>query len=568
LQITIFEKMSETLKKISEVISLREKKIYLILAILSFILMFLESIGIAILIPYLNIILNGNIKIEFIDQLLKDLDENETLIYSTVFLILFFVIKNIFIFGFNYFQLKFGVMLNKRLASDLLYKFLNMPYKVYFKRNSSTMIREITSTCSDFSSLVISSIMIINDLLIILGISILIILLNGFGFFLILIIFLFICSSTYFFFKNKFKTWGEKRHFHSGENLKYLMQSLSSPKDLRIYGRQNFFLNTFNDSNKKIIHFNFLRDLSMTLPRNIFEVLGIIFLTIFLIKEISINDFEKVIISVSVLMVSFIKILPAISRLIIQLSALKNGQKAVSDLHKDMKIEIEDLQNNDENLKFENDISFEKINFKFDKEYIIKNFSLKIKKGEKIFLYGKSGSGKSTLINLLMGLIKPDEGKILIDNKNIFSNLRSLRQKIGYVPQEFLMLDDTIKKNIAFGLSDNKINNQKLNNAIDRASLRQFIDSLPNKENQKIGEKGVTISVGQKQRIAIARALYGDPKLLILDEATSNIDTSTEREIINEVITKNVSGLTLIVISHNLNLKNLFDRSVELNSTQ
>ncbi len=560
--------MSETLKKISEVISLREKKIYLILAILSFILMFLESIGIAIIIPYLNIILNGNIKIEFIDQLLKDLDENETLIYSTVFLILFFVIKNIFIFGFNYFQLKFGVMLNKRLASDLLYKFLNMPYKVYFKRNSSTMIREITSTCSDFSSLVISSIMIINDLLIILGISILIILLNGFGFFLILIIFLFICSSTYFFFKNKFKTWGEKRHFHSGENLKYLMQSLSSPKDLRIYGRQNFFLNTFNDSNKKIIHFNFLRDLSMTLPRNIFEVLGIIFLTIFLIKEISINDFEKVIISVSVLMVSFIKILPAISRLIIQLSALKNGQKAVSDLHKDMKIEIEDLQNNDENLKFENDISFEKINFKFDKEYIIKNFSLKIKKGEKIFLYGKSGSGKSTLINLLMGLIKPDEGKILIDNKNIFSNLRSLRQKIGYVPQEFLMLDDTIKKNIAFGLSDNKINNQKLNNAIDRASLRQFIDSLPNKENQKIGEKGVTISVGQKQRIAIARALYGDPKLLILDEATSNIDTSTEREIINEVITKNVSGLTLIVISHNLNLKNLFDRSVELNSTQ
>ena len=267
-------------------------------------------------------------------------------------------------------------------------------------------------------------------------------------------------------------------------------------------------------------------------------------------------------------MISFIKILPAISRLIIQLSALKNGQKAVSDLHQDMKIEIEDLKNNNENLKFENDISFEKVNFKFDKKHVIKNFNLKIKKGEKIFLYGKSGSGKTTLINLLMGLIKPDEGKIYIDNKNIFSNLRSLRQKIGYVPQEFLMLDDSIKKNIAFGLSDYEINNQKLNDAIDRASLRQFIDSLPNKENQKIGEKGVTISGGQKQRIAIARALYGDPKLLILDEATSNIDTSTEREIINEVIIKNQSGLTLIVISHNLNLKNLFDRSVELNSTQ
>ena len=227
----------------------------------------------------------------------------------------------------------------------------------------------------------------------------------------------------YFLLKKKFKSFGEKRYFFSGLALKYLIQSLSSAKDLRIFGKQKFFLNTFNESNNKIIYYNYLRDLTSTVPKNIFEVVGIIFISYFLLREISIYNFETAIITISVLLVSFIKILPSISRIVVQLSILKNGQRAAENLYEDLNIKVdEDEYKNYDNRKldFQNSIEFKNISFSYDNKNIIDNFNLHIKKGEKIFIYGDSGSGKSTLVNLLMGLIKPTNGVITFDEKDIF----------------------------------------------------------------------------------------------------------------------------------------------------
>ncbi len=556
--------MKEILSKALTILSHGDKLNYILLICLSVILMFLESFGIAIFIPYLNIIINGDFKIEIINQYFNSFSQNKLILLSSIFLILFFVIKNIYIILFNYLQLKFQVKLNKKLASDLLFKYFYMPYNNYFTRNSSTMIREITSGCADFSNLILMSFAIINELLIIFGITILIIFLEGFNIFLLLFLFLTLCAFFYFIFKKKFKSWGEKRYNFSALLLKNLIQSLSSPKEIRISGKQNYFMEICNNANKNIIYYNFLKNFISTLPKNIFEILGVLLIVVFLLNEISLTNYDQAIISSSILVLSFAKILPSISRLIIQLSSLKNGQKVINTLHKDIQIEIDKIDNNLKELKFNEKISFKNLYFSFEEKNIFKNFNLDIKKGEKVFIYGKSGSGKSTLINLLTGLIKPNDGEILIDNKNIFSNLKSIRDKIGYVPQEFLMLDDSIKKNIAFGLKEEEISVNKLNSAINRASLKEYVDSLPNKENQSIGEKGVTISGGQRQRVAIARALYLDPEILILDEATSEIDSITEAQIIEEIIKKNDSNLTLIVVSHNINLKKFFDKHVEL----
>ena len=147
---------------------------------------------------------------------------------------------------------------------------------------------------------------------------------------------------------------GEKKTFFSGEGIKYLIQSLSSPKDIRIFGKQSYFLNIFDNINHKIIYYNFLRDLTSTIPRNIFEIFGIIFITYFLIKELSIYEFEEVIITISVLLVAFLKILPSITSVVLLLSSLKNGQKATSYVYRDLHINIdeEDVKNN-ENIIFE-----------------------------------------------------------------------------------------------------------------------------------------------------------------------------------------------------------------------
>ena len=533
--------------------------------------MFFESFGVAIIIPYLNIIVDGNLKIKVLTDFTSRFSKDELIIYATGVLILFFIIKNIYIFKFNYIQHKYRVNLNKRLASDLLNNYLYMPYKMYFKKNSSFMIRDITSSCGDFCNLILASISILNDFLIILGIFVLIVYLQGFGLFITMFIFFVICSLFYFLLKKKFKSWGEKRYFFSGLALKYLIQSLSSAKDLRIFGKQKFFLNTFNESNNKIIYYNYLRDLTSTVPKNIFEVVGIIFISYFLLREISIYNFETAIITISVLLVSFIKILPSISRIVVQLSILKNGQRAAENLYEDLNIKVdEDEYKNYDNRKldFQNSIEFKNISFSYDNKNIIDNFNLHIKKGEKIFIYGDSGSGKSTLVNLLMGLIKPTNGVITFDEKDIFFNLKQARKKIGYVPQEFLILNDTIKNNIAFGLYEEEIDEVKLNKAIKNSSLSQFVNDLPNKENQNIGEKGSTLSGGQRQRIAIARALYNEPEILIMDEATSAIDSKTENEIIEDILKIKNSNLTIIVISHNLSLKKFFDKHLELKNNK
>lgn len=561
--------MKKIFQQAMVILSLKDKLNFLLLVLLSFILMIFESFGVAIIIPYLNIIVNGDLKYDILNEFLSNFSQKELILYSSLMLIIFFMMKNIYIFIFNYFQLKFRIDLNRRLASDLLKKYLYMPYEIYFTKNSSNMIREITGSCADFCNLIVACISILKDILIIFGIFILIVYLQGFGLFINLFIFFIACIIFYISIKKKFKYWGEKRHFFSGQGIKYLIQSLSSPKDIRIFGKQEYFLKIFDQVNHKIIHFNFLRDLTSTIPRNLFEIFGIIFITYFLIKELSVYKFEEVIISVSVLLVAFLKILPSISNVVLLLSSLKNGQKATNYVFDDLHIKVDHNETNynqtTDKIVFEKYIEFKDISFTFDikkKENVFNDFNLKIYKNEKILIYGDSGTGKSTLVNMLLGLLKPQKGKILIDGKDIKTDLIGFRKKTGYVPQEFLMLDDTIKKNIAFGCEDHEINEKKMANAIDKSSLEQFINKLPNKMNEIIGEKGISISGGQRKRIAIARALYSDPEILIMDEATSEIDQKTQNEIINEIAKLN--NLTLIVISHDLNLNKYFKRSIDL----
>ena len=205
--------MKKIFQQAMVILSKKDKLRFILLIFLSFILMLFESIGVAIIIPYLNIIVNGDLKFEFLNQLVSSLSQNQLIFFSSLILIIFFVVKNLYIILFNYYQLNFRVNLNKRLASDLLRNYLYMPYNLYFKKNSSEMIREITGSCSDFCNLIVACISILKDILIIFGIFLLIVYLQGIGLFFTLFIFFIACIVFYVSIKKKFKEWGEKRHF-------------------------------------------------------------------------------------------------------------------------------------------------------------------------------------------------------------------------------------------------------------------------------------------------------------------------------------------------------------------
>ncbi len=174
---------------------------------------------------------------------------------------------------------------------------------------------------------------------------------------------------------------------------------------------------------------------------------------------------------------------------------------------------------------------------------------MEIGQGQKIGIIGKSGAGKSTLIDLILGLIKPTKGKIVMDDSNLDNYLRDWQKQIGYVPQDIYLSDDTIKNNIAFGLNANDISQEAILKSIKLSRLKDYIDSLEEKENTVVGNRGIRVSGGQKQRIGIARALYHNPKILILDEATSSLDTINEKKIMEEIY-NNVENMTLIIVTH------------------
>ena len=225
----------------------------------------------------------------------------------------------------------------------------------------------------------------------------------------------------------------------------------------------------------------------------------------------------------------------------------------LNDELKDYK-EINNSSLDNKKFNFKNIISFDNVSFRYSsvQENTINDISFKIKKGQSIGITGESGSGKTTIIDLLLGLIEPSSGKVIIDGTNLNSIKNEWKSVIGYVQQDIYLTDDTLKKNIAFGVEESDISDEKVLKSMEAASLSSFLSSLPDGIDTPMGERGVRLSGGQKQRIGIARALYSNPSIIVFDEATSALDYSTENKIMNVLHELKSQGKTLILIAHRL----------------
>ncbi len=526
--------------------------------VLSFISMILETLGIGLIIPFMQTLVTDGMN-QHVANSLNFFNIYPTSKYNLIFILIgviafVYTFKASFLTYFSYAQTKLLADLRTALKDKLYYIYLNKPYSFHLNNNSSKLMRninEIDLVVFIFKSLIL----LINETVVFLGISAFIIFYEPKG---SLIVILFLGLFGYIFFKkvrNKVREWGKTRQISSGLSLKYLQEGFGSIKDIKILQRSNELIEAFTKNNKKLNICERKEYFIESLPKLWLEwlvVIGfviLIFLMIFQGKELL-----QIVPLLGLFAAAAFRIMPSLARVLNAVQGILYNRPAIDSVYKEFNQENSRNGINNLSLKkifLNKEINLQNINFKYSDSgpFVLKDINLNIKNGSTIGIIGESGIGKTTLINIILGLIEPTSGSIKIDGTSISENIKSWQSQIGYVPQNIYLADDTIKKNIAFALPEEKIDNNLVKKAVTNARLDKLIDSLDEGLNTNIGEFGDKISGGQRQRIAIARALYTDPKILILDECTNSLDLETEKQIINEVNSFK-GNKTIIMITH------------------
>jgi ATP-binding cassette subfamily C protein len=526
----------------------------------------IEMVGLGSIPIFIMIIADINVLIDkfptfFANDYIKNIRQDYITIFGGIILILIFLFKNIYLSVFLFFQGKVIRAIRVDLMNKLFKNYINAPYNFHLINNPSVLIRNVIQSVNNAVQTIIATLSITRESLILIVIFILLFLNEPVVSISVFSVLILITGIFMFFTRQTLLSRGERVHSLQGDLLRTLEHTFGSIKETKILNRENYLTNLFKNQVVEIEkHAFFTYFLSVT-PRLFLEFIAVFAVSIITILFVLINlSNEQILPIISLLAVCAVRLIPAFNLIVSSLSARTFALAAFRHVSKEMtKVPTEnkfraknlDRENNHKNFLFKDQMKFENVFFshKNSNVKILQNISLEIRQGQKIGFIGKSGAGKSTLIDLILGLIKPTNGSISVDGLILNENLEPWQKLIGYVPQDIYLLDDTIKNNIAFGLNANDINQEAILKSIESSSLKDYVNSLEKKENTVIGNRGIRVSGGQKQRIGIARALYNNPRILILDEATSSLDTINERKIMEEIYST-AENITLIVVTH------------------
>ena len=552
------------LKEIFKILSLkRRKKLVLIFFALA-ISGTLETLGIGLIIPLISNILDTSTNIFSMKGLFhfEGLNRHNIIVNLTILIFFVYLFKGLYLTYLEFYIQKFVQHIKAEVTLKLYKKYINNNYELSVNSNSSILYRNLTSEASNFTAGVLEpAIMLAKEFFIIFILLIFIITIN-FKISIMIIIFSLIFIKTV---KNLLSKNLEKLGFieqkMKGEQNKIILESLQGIKIIKAYNLENIFNIKLRELSFNLANIKAKANSIKLLPRIWIELTLIIFLLLlgilFIYSGYSLIEFT---LFTSIFLISMLKVMPAILSSLRVLNSLSSYRASIDLIKSEFSENIKnDLTNKYEDesinrpylLEFNKQFSCKKITFKYlNSEEIIKDLSFEInRKDDIIGIYGKSGSGKTTLVDIFIGLLNSSSGTFYIDGKEV--NIKDYQHIFGYVPQTTFLFDDTIKNNILMTVKENLLISDKfLYEVLEKTQLIDLINSLKDKENTIIGENGAKLSGGQKQRIGIARALINKPKILIIDEATSGLDKTTEKKIFEDlkIISKKLS---IIAISHN-----------------
>lgn len=542
----------------------RKEKIELIMLLFNILFTtILELIGVVAVMPFVNVVMDPMVidRTSYLSWLYNKFQFNGVntfIAFLGIILIFIYIIKNIVVSLMYYGQYAFTFNAQKKLSSRMLECYLNQPFLFHLQNNSADLIRNINSDVTMMFQAVISTLGLLAEVAVCLILGVYLLIQDksiAIGVVVILGTFVLLFAKKY---KDYLRKIGEEDRNYSAGIVKWLQQSLGGIKETKILGREKFFHEEFYYNYNNWAEREKVYRLLHVIPRPIMEMVVVsALLGIIVLKLLNGTNSSYFITTVSVFAVAAFRLLPSINRITANYSVAMFNLPAFDAVYKDLK-EIEKLSEKyiseiekDSDLKFQKQIELKNISFMYPRkeEKVLDNVNLTIKKNQSVAFVGPSGSGKTTLADIILGILSPCSGQILVDETDIASSPGGWRSKLGYIPQSIYLMDDTIRNNILYGQTET--DEERLKKAIEKAQLKEFIDSLKHGVDTVIGENGVCLSGGQRQRIGIARALYSDPEILVLDEATSALDNETEEAVMDAI--NLLSGTkTLIIIAHRL----------------
>ncbi len=535
----------------------------------------LEIFGTGIIGPFIAIathpeLVKSNVYLNLIYTKLNFTSEQQFLVGFGLLVIVAFYVKAFLSFQAQKSVFQFGYNLKRDLSCKLMKAYLAASYDFHLNINSATLIQDIITTTDNVCIGVVMALLTsLSNLLVTLALMFLLVKTDAVALVLIamLLLVMFIILQSM---KDPLARWGQDGWQAAGEMIRILNHGLGGLKETRVIGCEAYFEQQMDRESAKFATNLTLAQSYGNLPRYAIEAFMLTFLVGFTLLFVGLNRPEQNLTSVlGIFGLASIRLLPASGNLVSGLNvmrsntfavdklffALQNLKKETSIANPIFKDNSTTLSNLDikSSMSFEKEIALERLIFQYPNSTInvINDVSLIINKGKSIGIIGKSGSGKTTLVDVILGLFYPQFGDIKVDGTSVYKDLRAWQNILGYVPQTIFLIDDTLERNIAFGVPDHLIDRDRLQQAIEMAQLKDVVEQLPNGIHSLVGERGVLLSGGQRQRVGIARVLYHQREILVFDEATAALDHETE-QLVTEA-TKALSGSkTIIIIAHRL----------------
>lgn len=470
-------------------------------------------------------------------------------------LVLVYALKVGFLAYLAWKQAQFVFGLDSSLSRNMFRGYLYQPYTFHMQCNSAQLIRNVTGEISQFTTAITAASMLIAELLVLVGVAGLLMWAEPIGACLVIASLGVSGLVFYRITRNRILHWGEARLYHERQRLQRLQQGLGGVKDVKVFGREDEFVAEYahhmSISSTIGKHLNVLQ----AMPRLWLEFMAVTGLAVLVISMLMQNKpMDTLVPTLGLFAAAAFRLMPSVNRFLGGMQTLRFNLPVISTLYAERSF-LTQGQHRSKSvpLPLSEKLELREVIFAYPTSAlpVLDSLSICIARGAVVGFVGGSGAGKSTVIDLILGLLSPASGAVLVDGIDIQTNLRGWQDQIGYVPQSIYLTDDSIGRNVAFGVPESEIDDVAVLKALGAAQLSEFVSELPDGLSTVVGERGVRLSGGQRQRIGIARALYHDPQLLVLDEASSALDVDTEREIMRSVLALR-GKKTVLIVAHRL----------------